>query len=255
MAPYDPLFYALVHQGNPGDVALYLEQCAGASRVLELGCGYGRLSLALAQAGSEVWGIDVHHGLLALAESRRIAREAAVSARVHLVHGDMRAIPPMGTFDVIVIPFSGLYCLENDEDVLRCLRSARASLTADGVLLFDAYSADGFHEECAPEDYADDELEHVALIAKDGVAYDVYERSTWDRAQQRLVATYVHVPDGAGDPVEHAIAQRYLLSKQIPPLLSEAGFRVEQMWGSFDKGPYSQDSEMLIVRARPSPSP
>jgi SAM-dependent methyltransferase len=250
MAAYDPVFYALVHQGNPGDVAFYLQECAGAARILELGCGYGRLSLALAQTGSEVWGIDLHDGLLALAESRRSALDVAAAARVHLSHGDMRAIQIAGPFDFIIIPFSGLYCLDSDEDVLRCLSSARALLAPNGVLLFDSYAADGFHEECVPEDYAEDTLDHVALIAKEGVAYDVYERSSWDRVQQRLVATYVHVPDGEGETIEHDIAQRYLLSNQVAGLLTQAGFRIEHLWGSFDRGPFGPDSEALIVRAR-----
>lgn len=250
MAPYDPVLYALVHQGNPGDLALYLEECAGAARILELGCGYGRLSLPLAEAGSEVWGIDLHEGLLALAESRRSALDAKAAARVHLSHGDMRAIVLEGPFDFIIIPFSGLYCLESEGDVLRCLRSARALLAPDGILLFDGYAADGFHHECAPEDYPDDALDHVALIAKDGVSYEVYERSSWDRAQQRLVATYVHVPDGDGKPIEHAIDQRYLLSDQVRKLLSEAGFRLEHMWGSFERAGFDPESETLVVRAR-----
>lgn len=252
MVVYDPVLYALVHQGNPGDVALYLEECAGAARILELGCGYGRLSLALAQEGSEVWGIDLHDGLLALAESRRATLDAKVAARVHLTHGDMRAIAVEGPFDFVIIPFSGLYCLDSDDDVLRCLQTARDLLTSDGVLLFDGYAADGFHEDCMPDDYPDDALEHVALIAKDGVSYDVYERSTWDRAQQRLLATYVHVPDGGGAQIEHVIAQRYLLSSQVVRLLSEAGFRVEHMWGAFDRSAFDAESEQLIVRARPA---
>ncbi len=251
MSTYDPLFYALVHQGTPGDLAFYLEACRGAARVLEMGCGYGRLSVPLVQAGAEVWGIDVHDGLLALAEQRLAELPAAQAARLHLLHADMRS-PPHGPFDRVIIPFSGLYCLQSDEDVLRCLRAARAALSDDGALIFDGYGADGFHEECVPDDYPDDELEHVALIAVGGVAYDVLERSTWDRHAQRLTATYVHVPADGGAPIEHAIAQRYLLSAQIDALLHEAGFVRRARFGSFDKQPYEADSDVIIVLAAPA---
>jgi SAM-dependent methyltransferase len=247
----DPLFYALVHQGQPGDVALYARVCHGAQRVLELGCGYGRVSVPLAVAGAEVSGVDVHEGLLALAERRSRAEPGAVRARLTWLHGDMRDPPVQGLFDRVIIPFSGLYCLPDEADVLRCLRAARAHLREGGKLVFDGYAADGFHLDTAPEDHPDDQLDYVALIAVAGVAYDVYERSTWDRDAQRMVATYVHVPDGGApdDAIVYEIPQRYLLSGQVSPLLEAAGFRLDAMYGDFAGAPYDADSELMIVSA------
>ncbi len=44
--PYPPALYAELHVGNPGDLAFYREHCVGASSILELGCGYGRVMTA-----------------------------------------------------------------------------------------------------------------------------------------------------------------------------------------------------------------
>ena len=50
--------YALTHRGTAGDVGFYRRACAGASSVLELGCGSGRLLKRLARPGRQLVGLD-----------------------------------------------------------------------------------------------------------------------------------------------------------------------------------------------------
>jgi len=249
MASYDPLLYALVHTGTPGDLGFYRRQCAGAERVLELGCGYGRLVAELAGAGHEVVGLDRDVGLLELAESRLDSLRAEVADRITLTQGDMRAFALGEAFDRIVIPHSGLYCLLTEADVEACLRCVALHLAPGGRLVLDAYAADGFHEECLPEDYPEDQLDEVALIALDRVVYDVYERSVWDRDAQRMVATYVHVPDRGGRAIEYAIEQRYLLRGQLETLLERVGLTPLSIHGDFEGGDYDAESDLIAVVA------
>lgn len=246
---YDPILYALVHNGTPGDLAFYRQACQGADRVLELGCGYGRVLVELAEAGHEVVGIDLDDGLLELTSDALADLNEEARLRARVLRGDMRRPPVQGPFDRILIPHSGLYCLLSDDDVRACLRSARALLAPGGKLVLDAYAADGFHQECEPEDMADDQLEEVALIAAHGQVYDVYERSRWDKANQTMVATYVHKPQDASPPVEASIEQRYLLRAQLEAHLEQAGFTVDSFVGDFAGAAYDQDSELWAVVA------
>jgi ubiquinone/menaquinone biosynthesis C-methylase UbiE len=64
-------FYALGAPPIAGDIAFYdrLARATGGP-VLELGCGTGRIALALAQAGLSVTGVDISTGMLALARAR-----------------------------------------------------------------------------------------------------------------------------------------------------------------------------------------
>src|SRR5215469_3492303 len=70
-------FYAGDTPPIAGDIAFYdrLAQATGGGPLLELGCGTGRIALALAQAGLSVTGVDVSAGMLALArrKSERLA--------------------------------------------------------------------------------------------------------------------------------------------------------------------------------------
>src|SRR6188768_1681102 len=122
-AGYDAELYGLVHRGTPGDLAFYARVCAGARAVLELGCGYGRLLPALAGVVHSYVGLDCDAGLLRLARRERAALHEP--------------------FDRILIPHSGVFCLQSDADVLDCLRCVRAHLRDDGELVLDSYAADG----------------------------------------------------------------------------------------------------------------
>ena len=52
-----PGFYDLFSTGLPGDVAFYVAQAqAAGSPVLELACGTGRVTIAIAEAGAQVVG-------------------------------------------------------------------------------------------------------------------------------------------------------------------------------------------------------
>src|SRR5688500_17186482 len=60
-------------------------------RVLELGCGTGRISLPLARAGVPLVGIDRSAPMLRRARTR--VRRARLTDRLHLIRGDIRFLP------------------------------------------------------------------------------------------------------------------------------------------------------------------
>src|SRR5262245_64021351 len=81
-----------------------------AGRVLELGCGTGRVSLPLAKAGVSLVGVDRAAQMLARAEARR--RQVRSPIDLALVRGDMRALPfRRGTFDAVFAPYGVLQSL------------------------------------------------------------------------------------------------------------------------------------------------
>jgi len=57
--------------------------------VLELGCGTGRIMMALADAGKRITGLDLSERMLERAVKKRAALNKEARERVHLVQGDM----------------------------------------------------------------------------------------------------------------------------------------------------------------------
>ena len=251
--PYDAELYELTHRGNPGDVDFYRAACREARSVLELGSGYGRIAIALAEAGHDVVGIELDAGLLERA--RLNAAAASLDGTLEFIQGDMTSVNLGRRFDRVLIPHSGLYCLLELEQVRAALRVARAHLTESGLLLLDGYAADDFHEESEPEDIPEDALEAVAQVETAGRRYSVFEKSRWDRERQLLWVTYVYTREPSGEERRFDLPQRYLLQHELRELLAEAGFDDVLVRGGFEGEPYDEDAEHLVVAASPAQSP
>lgn len=106
-----------------------LSAVAGAGRVLDAGCGSGRLTVALAEAGAEVTGIDTNAGQLEQARGR--AEEAGVE--LTLLEADFNAPLPFAdaSFDAV----TSRLALMAAGDAVATLTELRRVLEPDGRLV------------------------------------------------------------------------------------------------------------------------
>ncbi|KIG13933.1 Methyltransferase [Enhygromyxa salina] len=250
---YPARFYAAVHDGNPGDIEFYRERCAGARSILELGCGDARVLGALAERaadGCSLVGVDIDAQLLELAAARAPTLEF-VCADMCTV-GDAQSGAGLGgrRFDRVIIPYGGLYCLLTEDAVAATLARVADLLTDEGLLVLDVWAADGFHADADPDDQDPSWLERVKIIELDGDRWEVLERSSWDKTRQRIDATYLHVRVGAEEAIEGTLCQRYLLAEQLRAALAAAGLELVELAGGFDRQPYTDESELMVVSAR-----
>jgi ubiquinone/menaquinone biosynthesis C-methylase UbiE len=72
---------------------------------LELGCGSGRVTLAVAQAGFLITGVDLSPQMLARAEQKLADMPEETRARVSLVQGNMTSFDLGQRFPLVIIPF------------------------------------------------------------------------------------------------------------------------------------------------------
>jgi len=112
----------------PFGTAEILAAVAGTRRVLDAGCGGGRLTVALARAGAEVTGVDT--SVERLEQARRRACDAGVGLR--LVEADFNAALPFSdaSFDAV----SSRLALMAADDPVATLRELRRVLEPGGRL-------------------------------------------------------------------------------------------------------------------------
>jgi SAM-dependent methyltransferase len=124
---------------RPAEVMLlarYREALSG--RVLELGCGAGRLTGYLAELAAAVHAIDVSPAMLD--HCRQTYPQVSFEQR------DLRDLSAFeaGSFEVIVAPYNVLDVL-NDDDRRRALDEARRILTPDGLLMLSSHNRAAAH--------------------------------------------------------------------------------------------------------------
>jgi SAM-dependent methyltransferase len=103
----------------------------GGRRLLDVGCGTGKSFIPFLQRGYEVVACDISPAMAAIA-----AAKAGGRARVE-VH-DMRALPRLGEFDLIVCLDDAVNYQLTAGELTRALGGMRANLAEDGVVVFDA---------------------------------------------------------------------------------------------------------------------
>ncbi|MCL2311024.1 MAG: class I SAM-dependent methyltransferase [Firmicutes bacterium] len=97
------------------------------SKILDLGCGYGRHAIELTKSGYKVVGIDYSDILI------NKTMEDSKELDIQWIKSDMREIPFENEFDAVINNAFGY--LENDEEELKVLKSIYKSLKPGGILL------------------------------------------------------------------------------------------------------------------------
>jgi SAM-dependent methyltransferase len=104
-------------------------------RILDLACGGGRHSLAMAQRGALVTGIDL--GPAAIAAARRRAKRAGLA--VEFVQADLRCLSYKAAFDVVTLIF-GCFTEMPQSQAQNVLQRISRSLRPGGLFVLDVYT-------------------------------------------------------------------------------------------------------------------
>jgi SAM-dependent methyltransferase len=232
------------------DVAFYREAAREyGDPVLELGCGTGRVTMALAEAGKRVTGLDLSERMLERAVRKRAALRVEPRERVHLMQGDMTQFDLGEKFRLVIIPFRAFHHLLEVQQQMDCLECARKHLTQSGRLILDVFQTDA-------ERMHDPVHHRETLVAEyktlDGREVRISERvKAFHRAEQRndveMIFSIVH-PGGRKERLLFAWTLRYFFRYEVEHLLARCGFRVTALYGNFDRTPIRDESpEMVFV--------
>ncbi len=237
-------------KGRLQDVAFYREAARDfGDPILELGCGTGRITMALAEAGKRVTGLDLSERMLERAARKRAALYTEERERVHLVQGDMARFDLGETFRLVIIPFRPFQHLLEVRQQMDCLDCVRKHLAPGGRLILDVFQTDA-------ERMHDPVHMRETLVTEyktgDGRQVRISERvAAFHRAEQindvEMIYSVVH-PGGRKERLVFAWPLRYFFRYEVEHLLARCGFKVTALYGNFDRTQICDNSpEMIFV--------
>jgi SAM-dependent methyltransferase len=227
------------------------------TKLLELGCGSGRLLLPLARDGHTVYGVDRSAPMLRHCQQRRAKLNARTRTRVHIIEGDFRALPLATAaeqrFPLILCPFNSFMHLYTRQDVESCLAEVRRLLSADGIFAFDIANPDATWLSRSPtRRFSRTRFRHptsgAPLIYTTSHLYDPATQICWIR--------FYYEPDPAATvttiepPLMVPLAQRMFYPAEIEALLHYNGFELLHHAGGFDGDVLSPVSREQVICAR-----
>lgn len=219
-------------------------------KILELGCGTGRILLPIAEAGCRITGVDLSKHMLARCRQKLQLKPIDVQERVQLVQGNMTDFDLGDEFHLTIIPFRAFQHLIDSDDQLSCLRQINRHLVMQGKLIFDVFQVNlkflndpRITEET--EDLAEYELADGRRLRRN------HRIAAFHRAEQYNdveMIYYLTKTDGTTERIVQAFPFRYFFRYEIEHLLARCGFRVVDLFGDFDRSPLTDESpEMIFV--------
>lgn len=213
--------------------------------ILEAMCGTGRLLVPLAAAGHQVVGLDVSPAMVAAAQAKLDAGGFATS---RAAVGDVCDFALPERFRLALIAMNLLMHLATTAEQLAALRRLHAHLLPRGLLILDLFNPDP-HELIADEGV----LVHAKTFPAADQTVQKYVLRRTDLAAQTHYVEFIYdeiAPDRTLRRTVLPFLMRWLYRFELEHLLALAGFRLEQVYGSYDLDPYTSSSDRLIAVAR-----
>jgi SAM-dependent methyltransferase len=249
-------FYDLEHRDFVEDLDFFVQYASYLDPerklpLLELGCGTGRVAVALAEAGFKVVGVDNSEGMLAICRERADGEE--VADRVKLAQADLRHLPSLGKmggpFNMALCALNTFAYLSTTEEQLAMLRGVHPLLVQHGILILDLTPP--VAHLLPPQD---GELIHQgSFVDEEGVTLHKFVSGVAHPATQTHTVTLFYDlegPDGALSRTTQTLDLRWTARYEMELVLQAAGYKVEKVYGDYELGEYRDDSERMIFLAR-----
>lgn len=211
----------------------------GSERILDLACGFGRHSIALAKRGFRVMGVDITPEYID--DAVKTAKSEGVEAE--FICSDIRDICFDKEFDVVLNMADGaIGYLENEQQNLKLFDRIAAALKPGGKHFMDICNRE-HAESCFPKRHWEVGSSSVSLA-----------EFSWNSENKRMLYGGFELPFGkvAQPPAEicpHSCTRLYH-KQELADILAQRGMKLLKTWSDYDGRPDSFKQMQLMVYSR-----
>ena len=202
------------------------------ARILDLCCGFGRITLEFARRGFSVSGVDITKPFL------QSAKEDAEHERlsIEFICEDIRTFKRPNYFDIITNLYISFGYFENPEDDKLALRNVFDSLKSGGKFIIETLG-----KEVAVRNFVEREWFPKAGFT---MLTEYTALNSWELLKNR----WILLKDG--EKTERVFTQRLYSAVELQNILFDIGFSEVECYGDWDGSLYDHEAKMLIAVAR-----
>ena len=234
---FAPIMFDDARWAEAPAVAQYVKDLAhlkDGAKVLDAGCGLGRISVELAALGLDVTGVDIIQSEL---DAARDSAEAE-GVPLTLINHDLRNWHAPNQFDCAVNLYTSFGYCETVEEDLQILHNIADSVKPDGTFIMECTSRETAVMYWTPGE----EFERAG--------YKVVTHFEVTGAWEGLKSQWILYPltgDTTKPVVDHTFIQRLYPATFLRDKLLEFGFSKAEVYGDYDLSPYNEHARTMII--------
>ena len=205
--------------------------------VIDIPCGFGRHSLALAKRGYKVHGVDNSPIMLKEARKRSSKLPEKVSKRLTYEKADMRTYDGGSTFDASLSLFSSLGYFDDSTSNQACIDVLVRGVKKGGLIIIDVRNPIKDINDFSKNNWQHEENQEGVII-----------KQKLDPVSLKHTITYIYTKNGKKK--EKKATWRYFKYLELEKMLNKAGASVFKTFGNFKGEPYTSESRRLILVAK-----
>ena len=206
--------------------------------VLELGCGTGSITEALAKRGYDMIGVDNSEDMLEIALDKKVES----GQDILYLFQDMREFELYGTVRAVVSVCDSMNYITREEDLLTVFRLVNNYLDPGGVFIFDLNTLYKYREIMGASTIAEDRPQSSFIwdnYFDEESGINEYDLAIFIPEKENLYRKY-----------EETHYQRGYELEKIKALLEQAGLAFVDAYDAFTRQPPKADSERIYVIAK-----
>jgi SAM-dependent methyltransferase len=233
----------------PRDINFYLERVPfPAARVLELGCGTGRVLVPLTQACSYVHGVDISAAMIAVC-CEKVKAAGIPETRARAEVRDITSFALNQHFELIIAPYRVFQLLETEIAVMSTFACIRQHLAPGGSCILNVFNPNGDPETLRTQWCTEKEKLCWEVSIEGGRVTCHDRRPRMDPEKMILYPELIYRRYSGEALVDEAtlkIAMRCYYPEEFLQLVTKQGFRVLRQWGGYAAEPYGQGPELIV---------
>lgn len=228
--------YDIVFPKDEETLKFLLKDLKVNSKILDLACGTGTYSIALAQKGHRVEGIDLDEDMIAASKSKG-------GLFANFVVGDMTKLQEYfhkEKYDLIFCIGNSIVHLKNKEKIEQCIIDIYNTLNYDGSIIIQTVNYDRIlKKEVKALPTIDRSDKGVKFVRN----YNLREDGKIDFETELTIKKEDKV-----DSYQNSVPLIPLQSSELIEMLKKAGFKNIELFGGFDEKDFSDETFATIIR-------